>query len=649
MRITKYISIVFASFLALSSLIACRDKGPESPDNGGGNNNGKFIITGVAIPSSISVVYGEDYTFSFSGSGPSDGDELVFIDNKSSKELSLKIKDATDNSFAVNISEALSSGEYTVKIRRGETSYTVSSSTRVTVTIKVDITPKSTTTVYGAILCGVKPVAGVAVSDGYEVTTTDSRGVYELNSEKKNGYVFVSVPSGYKVVTKGVQPIFWKTTSARANKAERIDFELFDDGDQTDHTMLVFGDMHLAARTNDHNQFANFCSDVNEYIAANKNDKIYGLTLGDMTWDRYWYTNKYSFEEYLKDVAAIKGLPIYHTIGNHDHDMYFSGDWDTVTKYKELIGPNYYSFNIGKFHYIVLDNILCTNTSGKTPADRHYMEDINADNLEWLAKDLSLVGKDTPIVLSMHAPMYNQNGGTSLMNASTLKYYLDGYKVYVLTGHTHKMWTVSDDNITEHNSGAVCATWWWAGYYTPQLNLAQDGAPGGYRVASMKGDKMSSYYKGTGRAAEYQFRTYDRNAINIDAAEIAPSQPDKYNSCLTRYGAYNTSSTANLVLINIWDYNSDWKISVTEKETGKTLNATRASLFDPLFLVAYCGKRFAAGASDITFSPFATNHMFRVNASSATSTLEISVTDDEGRTYTETMTRPKKFSLDTYK
>ena len=40
--------------------------------------------------------------------------------------------------------------------------------------------------------------------------------------------------------------------------------------------------------------------------------------------------------------------------------------------------------------------------------------------------------------------------------------------------------------------------------------------------------------------------------------------------------------------------------------------------------------------------------MFKVTASSPTSTLEIKVTDDEGKTYTETMTRPKSFSVAAY-
>lgn len=641
------LALATAALSLLLIMFSCG--GDKDKEKGGDPQPETFIITGVTVPSDLSVVYGDDCTFSFSGKGPSDGDELLFIDKATSREVSLRIKGATSNSFAVNISDALPAGEYTVKIRRGDKSYTVSSSTTVTVTIRIDIAPKATTTIYGAVLCGVKPLEGVEVSDGYEVTTTDSRGVYELNSEKKNGYVFISVPSGYRVETRGVQPVFWKKTAAAAGDAERIDFEVFDDGDQTSHTVLVFGDIHLAARTNDRNQFAKFCTDVNEYVAAHKSDKIYALTLGDMTWDCYWYSNKYEFDQYLSDVSAIKNLPVYHTIGNHDHDMYFSGDWDTATRFKEAMGPNYYSFNIGKFHYIVLDNIECTNTSGKTADDRHYNENVVSDDLAWLAKDLQLVSKDTPIVIAMHAAMYNQTGSRSLANASTLESYLSGYDVHIFTGHTHKLWTVSKEHITEHNSGAVCATWWWAGYYTPELNIAQDGAPGGYRVASMSGKSMTSYFKGTGRAADHQFRTYDRNAINIDAATIAPAQSSTYNTCLTRYGAYNTASTANQVLINVWDYNPDWKISVTEKETGKTLTATRATLYDPLFLVAYCGKRFAGGATSISFPPFATNHMFKVTASSATSTLEIQVTDDEGRTYTETMERPKPFSLDTYK
>ena len=42
-------------------------------------------------------------------------------------------------------------------------------------------------------------------------------------------------------------------------------------------------------------------------------------------------------------------------------------------------------------------------------------------------------------------------------------------------------------------------------------------------------------------------------------------------------------------------------------------------------------------------------HMFKVTASSATSTLDIKVTDRFGNVYTESMKRPKAFEPETYK
>ena len=88
------------------------------------------------------------------------------------------------------------------------------------------------------------------------------------------------------------------------------------------------------------------------------------MTMGDMTWELYWVSNKYAFDEYKRDINKIKGIQVFNTIGNHDHEMAKGvvGDFDTVIKYKKTIAPTYYSFNIGKVHYIVLDDINCKNT-----------------------------------------------------------------------------------------------------------------------------------------------------------------------------------------------------------------------------------------------------------------------------------------------
>ena len=44
--------------------------------------------------------------------------------------------------------------------------------------------------VSGTITCDGQGVAGVAVSDGYEIVLTDADGHYAMSSGKKNGYVF---------------------------------------------------------------------------------------------------------------------------------------------------------------------------------------------------------------------------------------------------------------------------------------------------------------------------------------------------------------------------------------------------------------------------------------------------------------------------
>lgn len=62
------------------------------------------------------------------------------------------------------------------------------------------------TTVSGRVTCQGQPVVGAVISDGIELTQTDANGHYTLRSPERMGYVFISVPSGYKVAHKGVLP-----------------------------------------------------------------------------------------------------------------------------------------------------------------------------------------------------------------------------------------------------------------------------------------------------------------------------------------------------------------------------------------------------------------------------------------------------------
>jgi hypothetical protein len=96
-------------------------------------------------------------------------------------------------------------------------------------------------------------------------------------------------------------------------------------------------------------------------------------------------------------------------------------------------------------------------------------------------------------------------------------------------------------------------------------------------------------------------------------------------------------------MINIWGYDSQWTVEVTEE--GTPLAVERITAKDPLHIISYEAKRLNVGAVPTSsFVTGNTSHMFLVRASSPTSTLEITVTDRFGNAYTETMTRPKEFT-----
>lgn len=71
-------------------------------------------------------------------------------------------------------------------------------------------------TLKGVVYCENKPLPNVVVSDGYNVVQTDEQGRYYIQSDKKSGFVFISVPGNYEVAIKdNNQPVFsivWQKT-----------------------------------------------------------------------------------------------------------------------------------------------------------------------------------------------------------------------------------------------------------------------------------------------------------------------------------------------------------------------------------------------------------------------------------------------------
>ena len=500
-------------------------------------------------------------------------------------------------------------------------------------------------TVYGRVTSGGAGVPGVVVSDGHEIVVTDSEGKYDLNSTKDNGYVFISVPSGYQAVTNGVTPQFFGRCSKKAGEGEQIDFKL-EKVDQSRYSLLLFGDIHLADRSfcRDFEQFRTFTDEINGYVASSS-VPVYALTLGDMTWDVFWEANGFGIPEYLDMLGReMKNLQVWHTMGNHDNDPSAEGDFQGEAFFRRYIGPNYYSFNIGDIHYVVLDDMVYVNASG----NRDFLAQVSEEQLEWLRKDLAYVSKSTPVVVAMHTPLYRRDGSSALRNLGDFIRCFEGYDyVQLFTAHTHNVYDVDmlkrSIHIHECNSGAVCGAWWMTSTACESgLNLCSDGAPAGYRIVDVSGKKISWRYKGTSCPDNFVFRTYDRNRICLSADKWTPhaskSSREEFEESA---GSYAKPSSANQVLINVWDYDPSWKISVTEN--GKSLKVTRLTdARDPLYLAVYDAYEYEHGYT-LSYPCGKTDHLFSVTASSSTSTLVVSVTDRFGRTCSETMSRPKEF------
>ena len=588
---------------------------------------------------------------------PLQTDQIVL--GSGTTEFVCNVTSVSDTRFSASIAShwahGFGSGTYSVSHQRGS-SRSKKGTMEITVRYPGDeeVQPASGSTVYGKVSCEGKGLPGVVVSDGIDVVKTDSKGVYQLKSKKYHGYVFVSTPSGYEPITNGILPKFHALLKSGATVAERVDFQLKKVDGQENHRMLMLGDIHLADRTDDKKQFGDFVKDINATVAATPG-KVYAMTLGDMTWDLYWLVNNYSFKEYLKDDASkIKGVMIYHTIGNHDHSMYYMGDFDTVKEYKEYIGPTYYSFNIGKVHYVVLDDVECTNSKPSTDDkgnkcyERSYDGHIVSDELTWLKKDLASVPNGTPLVVAMHIPLYNENGTPRISESSAFENILKAYpEVHLYTAHTHTIYNtdnLSTGHVFEHNAGSICGTWWWSAKETPGVHIGQDGSPGGYTVMDVTGTAFKWQYKAMGAEVDYQFRTYDRNQIHLTSAAYVPHSSGTYKWEPSRWGI---ASSANEVYINVWNWDPAWTVEVTEEGTPLTVNPIMSEK-DPLHLVAYTAKRIDKNSKP-TFETSTTGHLFKVTASGPSTTLEIKVTDRFGNVYTETMTRPKPFTTDNYK
>jgi hypothetical protein len=99
------------------------------------------------------------------------------------------------------------------------------------------------------------------------------------------------------------------------------------------------------------------------------------------------------YRRFLSQVQENLTIPFLAAIGNHDLNNHGSNK-----NYQEIFGPTYYSFQVGKGYFIVLDAIT---EAGFDKAER-----------QWLEKELQKGQASKARFVFMHVPVFDPRGGT---------------------------------------------------------------------------------------------------------------------------------------------------------------------------------------------------------------------------------------------
>ena len=241
---------------------------------------------------------------------------------------------------------------------------------------------------------GEPGVAGVVVSDQDTVVRTAADGGYRLRSGGGHGVIFVSAPTGYRVVGQ-----FWHTAADVERGAGA--FALAAASAQRSFTFVHASDTHISE------QSAPRTRRLRDMVDSLQPEFV--LITGDLVRDALRVGEKEArgyYELFARERAAFR-TPAYTVPGNHEifgierqlskveptHPLFGKA------MYRSYFGPDYYSFNVGGVHFVGLNTVDIH--------DGWYHGHVDSLQLRWLERDLAALQAGTTVVTFDHIPFYS--------------------------------------------------------------------------------------------------------------------------------------------------------------------------------------------------------------------------------------------------
>ncbi|MFV0537752.1 MAG: calcineurin-like phosphoesterase C-terminal domain-containing protein [Dysgonomonas sp.] len=443
-------------------------------------------------------------------------------------------------------------------------------------------------------------VPNVVVTDGVNFAVTDKDGKYTLPYTSSASLIYISSPAGYTVPVENSVPMFWKNIKNISDR-KAINFELTKSASSDqNHYFIAVGDPQVR-NTKELNLLKPILTEMTNNIDKNKLNPVHLMVVGDIVFD-----TPNMHDESKAYFSAVK-QPVYYAIGNHDHlkttTTSILNDRTSDSTYIRHYGPTYYSFNKGQVHYIVLDNILYEGGP-----DTEYSVGFTQEQLNWVKKDLSYVSKDKALVVMFHSPSMSRFQA-SYGNSGDLHKLLNGYaNVQLLSGHTHYNSVMDNGSgIIEHMVGAACGGFW-------EGPVCLDGTNLGYKVFEVKGTDI-----------RWEYRDYLNPTDQFTVFKSGEARPD-------------LAPASNELLVNVWDWDTAWKVSYSEDNGSTYKTMTRYNeqnrVYDPTSLTYFGIKGDNTVPGRTWIGANTTDHIFTIVPSSGVSKVIIKV-ESRFKTYTK--------------
>ncbi|GAB3254013.1 calcineurin-like phosphoesterase family protein [Arthrobacter pigmenti] len=507
-------------------------------------------------------------------------------------------------------------------------------------------------------------LGGVTLSNGREVTTTDSQGNYELPAFE-NMTVFVTQPRGYQVpvdednvaqfsynhLPAGSPDLRYGGIEPTGPLPDAVNFPL------AQSTQTQSPEQHCAiaadVQTYDQTEVGYAAKGAFADLAARTDYAGCGaLFLGDVVGDDL------SLYSGTRELASTLNGPARFLPGNHDLDFDAVEREHTFDTFKAKLGPDYYSYDVGKAHVVAL------NTVGYPLPGGGYNNDVDPVQIQWLRNDIAQVPENKVIVLAGHMPLleFFYNDSHRVNQVKEIYEILEGREVVSIGGHTHVMENLREGDLMAGwadivgqgglpfphlTVGAVSGNWYGGrllegGYPTA---LQRDGTPPGVLTLDIMNTEVTERYTVRGDESAQM-------AVGLNT----PRYREWYGANLDNHGSAdefaNPMTVAQEALANdAWLTTNFWiggtgSTVEVKLDGGRMFEATRtqpmnggtvkigAEWSDPVAVTEQLahGGGFAAS----------TMHLWRLELPNDLSigehTAEVTATDVHGKEFTKTVT-----------